>query len=245
MNFLGIDTSSVHASVAIADNGRVLSETSHRPQTSNAIGAVGLRSNHAEILISLIESALREAALSLRDILGYSVAIGPGSFTGLRIGLSTVKGLTYASSAPIFGVSTLHAYAARVEDFDGIICALLDARKREVYAAVFRCRGGSLERLNEDALMSFEALRYQLQGFSGMEPILVTGSGITQYGDALARSLGKRVCLSDDASMPTVASAVALLGEAQSACGAASISAAAAPRYLRSPEAEVNAQKIR
>ena len=244
MKFLGIDTSSVRASVAIVDNGRVLSETCHRPQTPNALGKVGSRNNHAEILISLIESSLKAVGLSLGDILGYSVAIGPGSFTGLRIGLSTAKGLTYGSGTPIFGVSTLHAYAARVQGFSGIICAILDAQKKEVYAAVFRLREGSLERLNEDAVMSFETLTQQLYGLPAPEPILVTGSGVAQYGEALAKSLGNRVCLSDDTTMPTVAAAVALLGEAQSACGATSIPVSMTPRYLRSPEAEVIAQKI-
>ena len=245
MKFLGIDTSSVHASVAIVENGRVLSETCHRPQTSNASGKVGSRNNHAVILISLIESSLKAASLSLGDILGYGVSIGPGSFTGLRIGLSTVKGLTYGSGAPIFGVSTLHAYAARIQGFSGIICAILDARKKEVYAAVFRLCEGSLERLNEDAVMSFETLTQQLHGLPASEPILITGSGVTQYGETLAKSLGNRVCLRDDTAIPTVAAAVALLGEAQSACDANSIPASMTLRYLRSPEAEVNAQKIR
>ncbi len=245
MKFLGVDTSSVHASVAIVDNGRVLSETCHRPRASDSPGAVGTKSNHAEILISLIETSLREAAISLGDIGGFGVAIGPGSFTGLRIGLSTVKGLTYASGTQIVGVSTLHAYAARIGDFSGIICAILDARKKEVYAAVFRRLEGALVRLNDDAVMPLERLKQQLDDLPEEEPILVTGSGVGQYGEALADSLGSRIRLCDDAVMPTVAAAVAILCEAQSTNGKIPIAVSMVPRYLRSPEAELSAQKIR
>jgi tRNA threonylcarbamoyl adenosine modification protein YeaZ len=88
------------------------------------------------------------------EIAGIAVSIGPGSFTGVRIGLSTVKGLAYGADMPAVGISTLHAIAARVSGFDGIVCPILDARKRDVYAAIFRKQGNQLERLAADSEFS-------------------------------------------------------------------------------------------
>jgi len=244
MKFLGVDTSSGDASVAIVENGRVLIEKCHSPVDSGSSSAAGLRNHHAEILIPLIESSLRATAISLSDISGFGVAIGPGSFTGLRIGLSTVKGLAYASGNLVVGISTLHAFAARVKDLNGVICTILDARKKEVYAATFRSGVGTLNRLSDDAVMPIDELVDILHGFSVAESIFVTGTGIIPYGEVLAKSLGNRVQIYDDKVLPTLAATVALLGEARLAQGADSISAFLTPQYLRSPQAEVNAQKI-
>ena len=129
MRILGVDTATSTASVALIEDGRLVAEEVHSSRGSaNQSQTVNSRVNHAEIILPLIEAALRKAAASLRDLSGLAVSIGPGSFTGLRIGLSTVKGLAYGLDIPVVGISTLLANAARVNDFDGLICSFLDAR---------------------------------------------------------------------------------------------------------------------
>jgi tRNA threonylcarbamoyladenosine biosynthesis protein TsaB len=243
MKLLGIDTASSHASAAIVENGRLISEKIHRPKGSIAAGAGGSRNDHAENLVPLIESALQGAALFLSDISGCAVAIGPGSFTGLRIGLSTAKGLCYGSGIPVVGVSTLHAIAARIRDFSGVICPVLDARKKEVYAALFHARAGFLERLSDDVAVSCDRLGELLRQFGPSEPILLAGDGATVYGEPLIASVGRQVHICQDATLPTTATAVALLGEACLASGTALAQVLVSPRYLRGAGAELCSRK--
>ena len=153
MRILGLDTSISVASVAISEGGRLVAEDCY-PRKGSAEGS-GVKSNHAEIILPLVDSVLRRAGIELSDVAGIAVSIGPGSFTGVRIGLSTVKGLAYGTGMPAVGISTLQAIAARVAGFEGRVCPILDARKGEVYAAVFRIHGSQLERLTQDALMPF------------------------------------------------------------------------------------------
>jgi tRNA threonylcarbamoyladenosine biosynthesis protein TsaB len=244
MRVLGVDTSSSHASVAITENGRLICEKIHCPQTLVASSIVQSKNNHAETLLPLIELALGTAALSLGDISGFAVAVGPGSFTGLRIGLSTVKGLVYGTGTPVTSVSTLHANAVRISNFNGVICAILDARKKEAYAAIFRRNGWLLERLSDDRVMSHDKLLELIRGFDEPKPILLTGDGINTFGERLVRSCGDQVRICHDETLPTVAAAVALVGEGQFARGAAPSSASLMPLYLRPAEAKVGPRKL-
>ena len=243
MRLLGVDTSSSHASVAIVENGRLISEKMHRPDASITTSAAHSRNNHAAILLPLIDSALGGAALTLSDISGFAVAIGPGSFTGLRIGLSTVQGLAYGSGISVIGVSTLHAIAARINDFNGIICAILDARKKEVYAALFSRSACSLKRLTDDAVVTCETLGELLRQFNPAQAILLTGDGTMTYGERLVVALGSQVRVCQNETAPTVAAAVALLGEAHVARGATLPQASLSPHYVRPAEAELGSRK--
>jgi tRNA threonylcarbamoyladenosine biosynthesis protein TsaB len=244
MRLLGVDTSSTHASVAIVENGGIICEKIYRREGSVASDRTHRNNSHAEILLPLIESALTAAGFSLGDISGFAVAIGPGSFTGLRIGLSMVKGLAYGCDVATVGISTLHASAARESDFNGVVCALLDARKKEVYAAFFRRRGGPLERLTEDRVMSFGALIDTLHQFGSAHPILLTGSGVTEYGNPVMECLGSHVRVRSDQGLPSVAGAVALLGEACFARGEGGPLTSLVPRYLHSSEPQSRALKL-
>jgi tRNA threonylcarbamoyladenosine biosynthesis protein TsaB len=243
MRLLGVDTSSSHASVAIVENGRLISEKMHRPDASITTSAAHSRNNHAAILVPLIDSALGGAALTLSDISGFAVAIGPGSFTGLRIGLSTVQGLAYGSGISVIGVSTLHAIASRINDFNGIICAILDARKKEVYGALFSRSACSLKRLTDDAVVTCERLGELLRQVNPGQPILLTGDGTMTYGERLVVALGSRVRVSQNETAPTVAAAVAFLGEAHVAVGAALPQASLSPNYVRPAEAGLGSRK--
>jgi tRNA threonylcarbamoyladenosine biosynthesis protein TsaB len=246
MRFLGVDTSSFRASVAITEEGRLISENSYSPEAADPLNKAHSRNNHAEVLLSLIEVTLKTAGFCLGDLSGFAVAIGPGSFTGLRIGLSTVKGLSYGCGVPVIGVSTLHACAARVSDFNGQLCTILDARKKELYGALFHRRGNLLERITKDAVMSFEQLAELLRSFASSEPILLTGDGITQYRELLVHTLGEQIFLRENRNWPTSAAAVALLGEsilAEGECVSRS-SLTLTPQYLRLAEAEAKARTL-
>ncbi len=233
MTFLGVDTSSSHASVAIIDDGRIIAETFPCGEAAVSSNGSHSRNNHTEALLSLIDSTVTAAGLSLADLSGFAVAIGPGSFTGLRIGLSTVKGLSYGSGTPVVGVSTLHACAARISDFDGYICAILDARKKELYVALFGLHHGLLERLTEDGVMSFEQLVDALRRLGDSESILVTGDGVALYREALVCALGAQISSPKNEKLSTIAAAVALLGEATFNAGAVASASALTPLYLR------------
>jgi tRNA threonylcarbamoyladenosine biosynthesis protein TsaB len=244
MRFLGVDTSTSRASVAITANGRLISENFHSAEAHTFPTGGHGRNNHAEVLLSLIDSTLRTAGVSLGELSGIAVAIGPGSFTGLRIGLSTIKGLSYGSVIPVIGVSTLHAWASRVSAVKGLICALLDARKNEVYGALFGRRDVLLERITADHALSIEQLVKLVQSKSFHAPVMFTGDGIKQYRELLLHSLGKQVSLAEDENLPTVASAVALIGEAAFMQGQGALCSSLTPQYVRRAEAEENARKL-
>jgi tRNA threonylcarbamoyladenosine biosynthesis protein TsaB len=239
MRVLGVDTASAHASAAIVENGRIIAEKTQPSDASLAAGVGGSRNNHAEVLLPLIDSALHAVALTLNDVGGYAVAIGPGSFTGLRIGLSTVQGLSYGSGIPVAGVSTLHAIALRMCDLDGVICPVLDARKKEVYAALFRCNTGVLERLSDDSVLSYEQLGERLRQLDPSESIVLAGDGASVYGGQLVGSIGPHVRIGLEERRPTIAAAVALLGESNLINGTAPRDASLAPHYLHAARAEL------
>jgi tRNA threonylcarbamoyladenosine biosynthesis protein TsaB len=243
MRILGVDTSSPRASVALASNGLVISET-FSPDKKHSAGRAAGRNNHAEVLFQLIDSALTKAGWRLGDLSGFAAAIGPGSFTGLRIGVSTIQGLSYGSGSAVTGVSTLHACAYRVRHFDGAICAILDARKNELYGALFRRRDGSLERITPDQLMSFQQLVELVGSLERRDPILFTGAGIGQHADSLLHALGKQIFLSENELVPTVASAVALLGEIAFRAPQEASRAPLTLQYLRASEAEERMRKL-
>jgi tRNA threonylcarbamoyladenosine biosynthesis protein TsaB len=241
MRILGVDSASSYASAAVIEEGQVLSETMHRPNVCSDGAAPGSRNDHAENLLPLIEQALRASALTLQDIDGYAVTIGPGSFTGLRVGLSTIMGLAYGSTTPVAGISTLHAIAARAVDLSGVLCPVLDARKNELYAALFHSNGQTVERLCDDALFSCACLLELIRKSDPRVPVWVAGDGAAAYG--LVEMLGSRAQIVNNDCRPTIAALVARLGEASLARGEIPPRLLLAPRYLSSPRVELSSEK--
>jgi tRNA threonylcarbamoyladenosine biosynthesis protein TsaB len=134
MRVLGIDTATSVASVALVEDGVIIAEGSYPNRAPlSAKPTASQKSHHAEVILPLIEGVIAKAQATLEALSGVAVSIGPGSFTGVRLGLATVKGLTYGWDIPVAGISTLEANAARAADFEGVICSLIDARKNEVY----------------------------------------------------------------------------------------------------------------
>jgi tRNA threonylcarbamoyladenosine biosynthesis protein TsaB len=239
MRIVGIDTSSATASVALLEDGQLIAERCHPSSIAGrAAGLAGFKSNHAEILLPLIESVARQARVSLPEVSGIALSIGPGSFTGLRIGLSTVKGLAYGWGIPVVGVSTLLAQAARIGEFEGAICALLDARKNEVYAALFRKRHQELARLTEDFIAPVEGVLDQVRGATGAMPCLFIGDGARRYEKLLLDALGGKARLCAEDSVSSCAAAVASLGMERLRRSETDDLGKLVPVYLRPSEAE-------
>ncbi len=236
MRILGLDTSISVASVAINEDGRIVAEDFY-PRQGTAAGS-GAKSNHAEIILPLIDSVLQRAGIGFTDLTGIAVSIGPGSFTGVRIGLSTTKGLAYGTGMPAVGISTLQAIAARVAGFEGMVCSILDARKGEVYAAVFRKHGNQLERLTEDALMPILSFLEELRGLEKTTPCIFIGDGVTAYRSLLQQVSRLQIHIADEEPRPSVAAAIALLSERQFSDQRAVRLEDLAPVYLRRPECE-------
>jgi tRNA threonylcarbamoyl adenosine modification protein YeaZ len=241
MRILGLDTSSSRASVAIAANGRVLGENCY-PERGGCCFVE--RSHHAEILLSLIDECLKSAGFTLRDISGFAVAIGPGSFTGLRIGLSTIKGLAYGADLPLLGVSTLEAWASLPCTSDRLVCSVLDARKREFYAALFQRRAGLLERITPDQVLPIDRIIKLVCATRRDERVLFTGDGLLECRERLGSEIKAEISFADAEDLPTVAGGVALIGEAALRTAHERRNLAAVPRYLRSAEAQEKARKL-
>ena len=229
MFVLGIDTATQVASVGILRTGEVLAEESRHE-----------RANHTETLLPLISKVLTQAGVTLPEIMGIGVSIGPGSFTGLRIGVASAKGLAYQSGLPIAGISTLEANAACAGDFVGTVASMIDARKGDVYLAFFRNRDDRLSRVTTDRLLPLESAVEWLCDFCATErePMLLLGDGAILHERALRGALGPRFEIAPATVYPTIAAQVARLGETRLRAGCADDPGALTPIYVQLAHAE-------
>lgn len=224
MRVLAIDTATWRCSVAFVRDGAVLAERAERTT-----------SNHAGTLPRLVDETLRLADTKLErgDVL--AVTIGPGSFTGLRIALGFAKGIAYAGGHRLVGVPTLDALALVAPPVEGKLCAVLDARKREVYAGVYERSSEGLVRLGMPVAIAAEALAEQIGG-----PCAFVGDAVESYGDVFQRVLGAVAVLLPSERHPPSAVAAARLASARLRSGNdADDLESLEPRYLRPPEAEL------
>ena len=164
MLILAFESSAKAASVALARDGRLVSQYSQ---------CSGL--THSRTLLPMAEDMLKNAELSLADVDVIAVAHGPGSFTGVRIGVSTVKGLAWGADKPCVGVSTLEAMAWHGLAAGGLICPVMDARRGQVYNALFEIRDGRPVRLCEDRPIALSELAEELRGYAS--PAFLVGDG--------------------------------------------------------------------
>jgi tRNA threonylcarbamoyladenosine biosynthesis protein TsaB len=227
MRVLGIESSTRQGGVAIVDGDRLVCES-----------LLNIEVTHSERLLPAIDRLLADARLSLGALEGIAVSIGPGSFTGLRIGLSTAKGLAYATGLPVVGVSTLEAMAWGLPAARWPVCPVLDARKQEVYAAVFRHAEAGLCRLTEDLALSPEALCGMIQ-----EPTLLLGEGLEAYDALFRERLGDRMRVPPLASRGARPACVAELGRQRLLRGERDAADGLVPRYLRPSEAELRRRR--
>lgn len=240
MIILGLDTSTATASGALIEDGSLIKEEvrcAANPQSPGSSSSP--RTNHAEILLPLVLSLLEGANISMGQISALAISIGPGSFTGLRIGLSTVKGLAYGGDVPVLGVPTLLAIASKVRDWNGLICPFLDARKKEVYTALFRRdEDERLTRLTEDTVCAPQWIldRSQDLGHGGC---LFIGDGTNVYGELIRARCGDHAVISLGDSYPSTAYSVASIAAERVKRGDFDPPGLLTPLYLRPSEAEV------
>jgi tRNA threonylcarbamoyladenosine biosynthesis protein TsaB len=134
---------------------------------------------HSKTLMAMTESLLKNLGLQISDIGLAAVASGPGSFTGVRIGVSAVKGLAWGANIPVCGVSTLSAMAYQLQEFDGIICPVMDARRNQVYNAIFEWQDGSPKRICDDRAISLEELSSELRSCKKSITLIGDGTDLT------------------------------------------------------------------
>ena len=230
MKIFALETSARAVSVAVTENGVVL---------ASACQNNGL--THSRTLMPLAENLLCGIGLAARDMDLFAVAAGPGSFTGIRIGVAAAKGLAFGAERPTVGVSTLAALARNVAFADGLIVAAMDARRQQVYEASFRAGNGTLSRLTPDRAVSLAELSEELRGETS--PILVVGDGAAlcvEYLDAH----GVRCRLAPPHLVMQSAVSVAL--EAETVPESEYVSARdLRPVYLRPPQAVPLRERLR
>ena len=164
MKILALETSAKSVSTAVVENGAPL---------AYAYQCTGL--THSRTLMPMVDAMLKNAELTLGDMDAVAVAAGPGSFTGLRIGIAAVKGLAWAADKPCFGVSTLEAMAQNLAHMDGLLVCAMDARRNQVYNALFEAKNGVLTRLTPDRAIAVAELAEELRGET--RRLLVLGDG--------------------------------------------------------------------
>ncbi len=201
MKILAVDSSSITASVAVVENGVILGET-----------FINSGLTHSQTISPMIESILFNLKASAEEIDLFAVTNGPGSFTGLRIGVATVEGLSLASQKPCIGVSSLEALAFGASGRYSIICACMDARRGQVYNALFEKRDKALTRLTGDRTVSIKSLDQELQKINS--DIEFVGDGASMcYNNIESLIKAEKCVLSEEKNRYIRASSVAFLAE--------------------------------
>jgi len=228
VKILGIDTSTSCGSIGLMDDEKVISDY-----------LLDIPVTHSERLLGAIELVLREARCPIETLDGWAISLGPGSFTGLRIGVSTVKGLAFATGKPVVGVSTLDVLASQIPPTTYLICPILDARKKEVYAAFYRYgEGNSLKRLSAHLAIRPDDLAEKIK-----EQTIFLGNGVKTYREFLLSILPSLVIFPPAPLHLSHGSTVAKLGYELLKKGESLDISAFAPIYVRPSEAEIKWQE--
>ncbi len=230
MKILAIETSSLAGGVALMDESRLIAEY-----------RLNVEVRHAERVMVSIDHLLQQSQTQVKDLDAIAVSIGPGSFTGLRVGLATAKGLAVGAGLPLVLVPTLEAMAAAFPFSNPLITPFVDARREEVYWALFDSENGKLKRLLEDAAVSPEAAIEQICTFDAWQHrgILFIGDGAAKYQDVIVEKMGDKAYFSTRALQFPLAASVAELGLARFQNGELTPPALANPLYLRASTAEL------
>lgn len=224
MRILAFETSAKAASAAFQEDGKLLAETYQN---------TGL--THSATLLVMAENMLKELNKTAADVDAVAVAAGPGSFTGVRIGVAAAKGFAWGRQIPCVGASTLASMARGLGVYSGIVCPVMDARRAQVYNAVFRFDCGKCTRVTEDRAISLADLGAELQKFE--EPIFLVGDGAVLCYNTLLKSVPNLV-LPMEARMHQRAVGVALEAAKMLAEGGDFSGEKLQPNYLRLSQAE-------
>ena len=239
MFVLALDSATLAASAAVITAEKLVAER-----------FVNNKLTHSETLLPIIRQVLLDAGITPRELGGIAVTCGPGSFTGLRIGLAAAKGLAQVLECPLVGIPTLDALAFNLVGSKNLICPILDARKQQVYTALYSTQpGGSgpkagasarlaLQRLTGYQALSVNDLVQLLAGYGEHESVTFLGDGVSVYGEILRNTLGERAVMATRAHNWLRASSVAELGLRRIEAGEGDHWSRLNPMYLRASDAE-------
>lgn len=232
MKILAVDTATSSLSVAVTDAGGL------RTELTRSTGET-----HARHLMALVDTVLRLSDMAVDDLDAFAVTIGPGTFTGLRIGLSTVQGMAMAASKPVAGISSLEALAAQAspasQGADSLVCAMLDARRHEVYGGLFRSNGQGMAPVSDPRVGPPETFLNAIE-----EPCLLVGSGALMVQDMFKDRLSDGFALAATGAHTIRGETVARLAFSAFTNSAVPVNRVLQPFYLRHSDAEINlAQK--
>jgi tRNA threonylcarbamoyladenosine biosynthesis protein TsaB len=224
MIILAIDTSTPTGSVAVLKGDTVLAEV-----------AVTSQQTHAKRLVSALDATLGMTDLTIGECEGFAVTTGPGSFTGLRIGVSTVKGLGFATKKPVTGVSTLDALVYQLPSYPHLVCPMLDARKGQVYAALYECIGHmKWKTVIEDCAIEPQQWLRQIR-----DVCLFLGDGASAYSALIRETLGDLAYFAPEYLNRVRASVVGYIGMKQILDGQIAAVDRLVPHYIRKSDAEI------
>jgi len=225
MLIFGIDTCSMSSSASVVSDERMIAQFS-----------VNHKKTHSERIMPQIEAMLEAADISINDIDAFAAAVGPGSFTGVRIGVATAKALAQALNKPCIPVSALEGLATNVLSFDGIIAPILDARRNQVYNALFESNGEKIERLCPDRALLLSELLKELKNTD--KNIMFIGDGVPVFKEIIEKELKNKAYF---APLPLVfnqAASVALIGLEKFKNGETMSYEKLVPEYVRLSQAE-------
>ena len=221
---LAFETSAKAASAALLENGTLLGESYQN---------TGL--THSQTLMFMAEDLLNQCGKTVADITAVAVAEGPGSFTGVRIGVAAAKGFAWGKNIPCYGVSTLEAMAETLAVWQGYVCPCMDARRSQVYNALFYVNNGTIRRCCEDRAISLAQLAEELKTLEG--PIFLVGDGSALTYRTLSGQV-ENLVLPPEHRMHQRAVGVALAAAKKAAAGDPGDGNALSPNYLRLSQAE-------
>lgn len=221
---LAFETSAKAASVALMDQGILLAESYQN---------TGL--THSQTLLSMAEDLMKSCNVAAADIAAVAVAAGPGSFTGVRIGVAAAKGFAWGRDIPCYGVSTLEAMAAGLGVYEGYVVPTMDARRSQTYTAIFHAKAGVLTRVAEDQAISYAELGEKLKILK--ENVFLVGDGGKLCYNMLIETVPGLV-LPPEHRLHQRSSGVALIAQQQIDAGLTGDGASLTPNYLRLSQAE-------
>jgi tRNA threonylcarbamoyladenosine biosynthesis protein TsaB len=227
MLILALDSTAQVGSVALCEDETLIAEYT-----------INTGHTHSETLLPMVESVLKIAGYTVDDVDLFVCTAGPGSFTGVRIGAATVKGIAFGKDKPCIGVSTPEALALNGVALDGILCPSMNARRQQVYNALFDCDGTSLARLCEDRALAIVELGEELIAKYPDRPVYLMGDGAKLVYDALCETLGNRLVLLPERLIHQSGYNTAMAGLRLYRKGVRTTDAELAPVYLRPSQAE-------
>ena len=221
---LAFETSAKAASAALMENGKLLGESYQNTGQT-----------HSQTLMVMAEDLLKQCGKTVADLTAVAVAEGPGSFTGVRIGVAAAKGMSWGRELPCYGVSTLEAMAVSLGVYDGHVCACMDARRNQVYNALFLVEKGRMTRVCQDRAIALADLKTELEQIGG--PVYLVGAGAVLTHKTLSGGIPSLI-LPPEHRLHQRAVGVAVLAEQKQSAGETGDGNVLSPNYLRLSQAE-------